>query len=222
MKKLHILLAVLLTMSLLLCGCSDDDMSMEEAAEANPLSLGVVDENGYENKYMGIAFAPEGWELAGADELQDALAESAELLEGTELEEKLADADQVMAMQGVSPDGMANVNIIYTKLDTTERLANLVVDDEAVVDEILNQKDTLIESYASAGLEIEDIIKAEFNYCGEQRLGTLSYGSVTGVPCYILQLYERNLGSYTAAITVTSFQEDTTESVYELFESLNP
>ena len=234
MKKLKVLLAVLLTMSLLLCGCGGDaedsaDLpeeenvaaAEEEAPEAKTLTMGQVAEGVYSNEYMDVYFAPEGWQLVGADQLQDALADVGTLVEGTELEEKLEGLTQVMDMQAMGPDGVTNVNVVYTKMDAAERIANLAISEEDAMDAILAQLDTLKESYAAAGISINSMEKVPVVYRGEERTGILTLGNAQGIDMAIVQVYERTLGSYSVVITATALQEEDAFAAIEMFESLN-
>ena len=235
MKNISKLLAVLLAMSMVLCGCSDEAedvaeipaeeeaaVSEEEAPEAKTLSLGQVEDGVYTNEYLDVYFAPEGWTVQGAEELQDALAGVADALEGTDLEEQMEGMQQVMDLQAIGPDGTTNVNVIYTKMGAAERLANLAVDEETAMDAILGQLDTLKESYAAMGIEVLSMDKISLTYRGEERIGICTMGSVQGVEMCILQVYERTLGSYSVVITSTALTQEDAANTLSMFEALNP
>ena len=238
MKKLRSLFAVLLALTMLLAGCggeSDEDFleedyeaeeqveeQAEDVPEAKDLSLGVLADGVYTNEYLDVQFGPEGWTLLGADQLQDALANANELLQGTELEEQLEGLTQVMDMQGTAPDGVSNVNVVYTKMGAAERLANLAIDEDAAMDAVLAQQDTLISSYESAGISVTSMDKVDVTYRGETRTGIRTLGSVQGIDLCIIQVYERTLGSYSVVVTSTSTDEATALETLSLFEALNP
>ena len=249
MKKIAKLLAVVLAVSMLFCGCGgetdeymeEDAIVEEEAAEEEAaveaeeeetaeaelpqdrnLTLGQVAENVYTNEYMDVYFAPNGWTMQGAGELQDALKGVGEVMEGTELEGKLEGLTQVMDMQGVAPDGVSNVNVVYTKIGAVERLAYMALDEEQVLDAVLENMDSMIEAYGNAGISVASMTKVPVNYRGEERLAIRTLGTVQGVNICMLQVYECKLGSYSAVITVTCLEEADAVEIMGMFEKLNP
>ena len=152
--------------------------------------------------------------MAGADLLQDGLEGVQDMLEGTDVEELLEGREQIMCMQAISPEG-PNVNVLYTKMSTVERVANLAISEEEALDSILQQIETLKESYSAMGITVDSMEKKTVTYAGEERMGILTTGTVQGVTCYIFQIYERALGAYSAVITMTAYQEDTTANIAE-------
>ena len=225
MKRFRNLFAILLALTLMLAGCGGEGSEGGEEAEVpegKAVSLGVITEVVYENEYLDVRFAPENWQLVGAEDLQADLEDVRAMMEDTEVGEQMEGLEQVMDMQGMAPDGMSNVNVVYTRTPTMERIANLAIDEDTAMDAILAQKDALFESYAAAGIEAETMEKCTVIYRGEERIGIKTVGSVQGIPCFILQVYERTLGDYSAAVTVSTFQEDSTEVLMEMFEKLNP
>ena len=243
MKKIRTLLAVLLAVSLLLCGCSgesddyaeedimaeetmaadEDEADQEEVPDAKNLTLGQVVEGVYTNEYLDAYFAPNGWTVRGAGELQDSLSGIVEeMVEGTELESQLEGLTQVMDMQGVAPDGVSNVNVVYTKMGAVERMANLALDEEEALDAVLENMDALVETYANAGISVASMTKVPVNYRGEERLAIRTLGTVQGVNMCILQVYERTLGSYSVVVTATALDEAEAVNIMGMFEKLNP
>ena len=234
MKKLRTLLAAVLAMSLMLCGCGgesseypeegaeDAALSQEEAPQDRNLTLGQVVENVYTNEYLDVYFAPNGWAIQGAGQLQNALEGAAGMLQGTELEETLEGLTQVMDMQGVAPDGINNVNVVYTKIGAAERLAYMTLDEEQILDAVLENMDSLMEVYGNAGISVSSMTKVPVNYRGEERLAIRTLGTVQGANICMLQIYECKLGSYAATITVTCLEEAQAAEVMGMFEKLNP
>ena len=223
MKKLRTLLAAVLAMGLLLSGCGGAAADSDgETPEARDLTLGQVVENVYTNDYLDVYFAPNGWTMQGAGELQDALEGVEDVMQGTELEGKLEGLTQVMDMQGVAPDGISNVNVVYTKMSAAERLAYLALDEEQTLDAILENMDTMIDTYSNAGISVASITKVPVNYRGEERMALRTLGTVQGVNICILQIYECTLGSYSAVITVTCLDEAEATEIMGMFEKLNP
>ncbi len=228
------MLALVLAVSMTGCGTAapaqtegtmeevQQTQSPEKTEQEKKVTLGKVEDGVYTNAYTNITFAPEGWTMAGADDLQEVLGQVGEVLEGTEIGDKMEGVDQIMDMQAADPTGLMNVNVVYTKMGAAERLANMALNEDAAMDAVLDQKDTVIASYEAAGITVESMEKAAFTYGGQQRIGIKTVGTVQGISCYILQAYERTLGAYSVVTTMTSFQEDHTEEMAELFKTLNP
>ena len=110
--------------------------------------------------------------------------------------------------------------ILYQKLGMKDRLAYAVMSEEQILDSILAMSDTLVDAYANAGIAVESVEKKNISFLGEDRVAMYTVASVQGIPYYILQLYYYNLGAYSVTLTVGSFVEDNSQSVLELFYSL--
>ena len=220
MKICRNIFIVLLLLTLALSGCGREEEI--QAPEGKQVTLGTVEEGVYENTYLGVRFAPANWQIQGAEELGSTLREAKKMLEGSDLEENPDDQVQIMDMQAVSPDGLMNTNVIYTKMSSAEWLSNLSMDDNKALDQILSQKDAIIDSYRQIGVQVHSVEKAALNFAGIQRLGIKITASLEASPCHILQYYERTLGAYSAVVTMTSLQEDHTAEIAEMYESLNP
>lgn len=210
MKKIRLLFAAVLALTMLLAGCGADP--------GREVSLGLITDGVYENEYLDVRFAPEGWQLYGAEDLQESLKGVTSMLRGTELEKELEDLTQVMDMQAIAPNGTTNVNVVYTQMSAVEWAANQALSEEEAMDAVLDQREKLFESYEAVGIHPETMEKCTVTYCGEQRMGTKTAGTVQGIPCYILQIYERTLGPYSVVVTMTAFGEDTTAEIAEMFE----
>ena len=220
MKQYRKLFALLMALTMLLAGCGG---ASEEAPEGKNVTLGKVEDGVYSNAYTNVTFAPgEEWQMLGAEDLQDSLQDVQDLFDSTDVEEQLKGSQQIADMQGAAADGTMTVNVIYTKMGAAERAAALAMDEDDYIDAILSQLDTLKDSYEAAGITVESLEKANFVFAGKERVGTKLTGSVSGIPCYILQVYESKLGSYSVVTTMTSFQEDVTEEIAQLFTQLNP
>ena len=54
-------------------------------------------------------------------------------------------------------------------------------------------KDTMIEAYAQAGMEVESIEKVTVNFLGQDRVALRTVSSVNGVAQYLLQVFDFHL-----------------------------
>ena len=77
--------------------------------------------------------------------------------------------------------------------------------------------DTLISSYAQAGIMVSTMEKVTVSFLGEQRVALKTVGTLADMDYYILQIMDYKLGSYGVTLTLSSFVEDKTESMLELF-----
>ena len=216
MKKRWIAALLVLAMALTLVACGGAE---EAAEEERPVTTGVIEDGVYYNEYAGISFTADGWQLLGVEDLKDSLDGVSELLEGTEVGDAMKDLTQFMDMQAVDPSGLQNINVIYTKMSAAERLAFLALDEEGVIDAVLKNQESLIHSYEEGGITVESMEKVSCNFAGEDRIGILTTGSVQGIPCFILQVYETHAGAYSVITTMTAAMEDTTADMAAMFSA---
>ena len=110
------------------------------------------------------------------------------------------------------------MNIMYQKMSTQERLAFAGMDNDDVVEAMVtSQKDTLIATYAQAGINVHEMYKKTVTFCGEECDVVYMACDVNGVGYYGIQVLDYTLGDYAVTLTVTSFVEDKTEELLTLF-----
>ena len=188
------------------------------AAEERPVSLGVVEGNTYTNAYTGFGCTlGEGWTILPADQLQELPDLVKDAVEGTELGDAMQDVQQFTDMFAENVDTLTSINILFQKLGLQERLAYMMLSEEDILDATLAQKDTMIEAYTAMGLNVASIEKATVTFLGEERFALKTVAETQGVPCYMLQVFDYSLGEYSVTMTLTSYLEDNTESMLELF-----
>ena len=230
MKKLFILLTVA---ALLLCGCGNSEpVSGEvtpvteapaEVTEApapteKPLSFGRIEGGTYTNTYMGIGCTmDENWSIYSAEELQSLPETVQGAIAGSDLESLMADYPQIFDLQAENVNDLLAVNIVYTKIGLQERLLYAAQTEEETVDGILSQADLIKESYTQAGMEVESMEKVQVTFLGETHYAIRTVAQSQGVPIYMLQVMNFDLGAYGINLTATSYLEDNTQSVLDLF-----
>ena len=202
-RSLSLLLALVLAVSLTACGSSEPP-------------TGTVTGDAYENPAAGFGFALDsGWSFA-TDELLD-MTEASMKEKGTGYDPGV----QVADMMAFRDDRTASVTVHYTAMTAAERIAFSTIDEEDYMDQALQQKDIMISTYARSGILVTSVEKVKVNFCGEERYALLTVGTSDGEDRYSLQLVCLDLGSYYMMLTVTSFGEDTTGELLELFYSLD-
>ena len=184
----------------------------------NPLSLGRIQGGTYTNEYIGLECQlDDSWEFFSAEELQQMPELVAEALEGSALEETLDKYSQITDIQAECVDDMTGFNIIYRKMSMEERLWYIGKSDEDVINELLKQQELMAESYAQAGMEVQEMGSQEVNFLGEKRTALYTYCKIGDVDYYILQIFENDLGSYAVTMTFNSFVENNAQQVMDLF-----
>jgi len=155
MKRIVTVLLLLLMTCLIFTGCGKDSGQVpsgqvtpsatqsalptgevredaEAPAQERSLQLGRMDGGVYTNEYIGIGCTLDsGWSFYSAEELQDIPGTVQEALDGSELAEYMADAQQLTDMMAENVNDLTTMNILYTKLSMQERIAYAAMDDEA-------------------------------------------------------------------------------------------
>ena len=200
---------------------TETEAPVEETQAERNVTLGRISGNEYINEYVGYGCRfEEGWDLYGADVLQDMPDNIAEMLEGTEVGDKISSYTQITDMLAENVDMLTTVNVLYTKLGLQERLAYALLSEKDILEQVLAQKDMLIESYKAAGIYATDMELVTIDFLGEERYAIHTTATMQEVPYFILQVYDYHLGSYGVVTTFASFIEDNTASLPELFYPL--
>lgn len=231
---LSLILAMLLMLSLLAgCGSDADDIrgsvsadktaeTTQAAEEDRPVSLGRMEGGVYTNEYAGIGCKLDSdWVFYSAEELQDLPDQIDEVLQGTEFEDTANELQQITDMMAENVDALTTMNVLYTSIGAKERLAYAVMSEEEVADSILAQSDAMIAAYAQAGIEVASMEKVTVNFLGETRTGIHTTAAIEGVDYYILQVFDYSLGKYGVTITMSSFVEDKTDSLLDLWYAVD-
>lgn len=198
----------------------DTEPEDTQPEEDNDFSLGTMQGGIYENTYVGYGCAlDESWTYKTAEELQDISGLTKDIFEEGGVDTSAF--NQVLDMMAESTDPYASINIQYTALSAQERLAHRLAGEEGIIDATLQQKDLLISTYAQAGIEVSAMEKVSVTFCGEERWAIHTAASIQGIPYYILQLFDTNIGPYYVTLTLGAFMEDTTPQLLELFYSLD-
>lgn len=231
-RNLSVLLVLVMILSLL-AGCSGKPGESGGNAEVpnnvpettaaptepeRPLSLGVVEGSTYTNTYAGLGITlGDGWTVLPVDQLQELPNAVKDSMEGTALGDAMKDVQQFTDMFAENVNDMTNMNILFQKQSMQERIAFRMLSEEEIIDETLNQKDTMVEAYSAAGINVSSMEKVKITFLGEEHFALKTVADTQGVPYYMLQVFNYHLGEYSIVITLASFTEDNTESMLELF-----
>lgn len=225
MKKL---LTFALTLTLLALTVCPGVTAFAASDTQSTMSLGSIENGIYSNEYAGIACAlNDNWVYASAQELQDLPDNISELFADTELADQVADSTVFVDMRAENTEEMLSININFIKLGMIERLQAALLSEEEFVDGTLQtQKDMLISAYAQAGILVSSMEKVTVTFLGEEHFALKTqvvlhteYG--IDIPAFFLQITNYKLGSYGMTLTVSSYVEDNTQSMLDLFYALD-
>ena len=97
-------------------------------------------------------------------------------------------------------------------------ILKVLLSEEQLVDSKLDQKELLIQAYADEGTVVESMEKKQVTFLGEEHFAVYTVASMNGTPYYTLQLFRYNLGGpYYVTLTLSSFVEDKTAELLDLF-----
>ena len=197
----------------------------EAVAETEPLdanlSLGRMEGGVYTNEYVGYGCKLDSnWTYLSAKELQQIPDTVSDAVSGTELGDALANVQQFTDMMVENASDMTTVNVLYQKQSLQERMAFMAMGEDFTIDITLQQSDALVEAYAQAGIMVSSMEKVKVTFLGEERAALHTSATIQGVPYYILQFFDFDLGSYTVTTTLASYEEDRTAELATLFYKL--
>lgn len=225
-KNSCMLIALLLAACLVLCGCGGEKtvsgeitpQETEAQLQEKELSMGRMEGGTYTNAYAGFGCdLDSNWTYYGSEELQEMPEDVKELMEGSELGDNMEAYPQLFDMKAENVNDLTSINVLYTKIGMQERLAYALLDEEAEWDAMLEQKDSVIEAYAQAGMMVTSMEKVEVTFLGEAHCALYTVAEMEGVPYYMLQINNYDLGTYGVTLTIASFLEDKTADVLSLF-----
>lgn len=189
----------------------------EDPAQSD-VSLGRMEGGKYTNSYTGYGCTLDSsWVFYSAEELQELPENTQEMFSESELGEAMANYPQITDMMAENTSALTTINVLYTQIPVKEQLGYAILTEEESIDYALRQKDLMIGSYEQAGILVSSMEKAYVSFLGEDRVAIKTVASINGVPYYILQIQDYQLGPYGVTLTLSSFQEDHTESLLELF-----
>ena len=198
----------------------DTESAAAEEEPGSEFALGTMQGGVYENTYVGYGCVlDENWAYKTAEELQDISDLTADLFEQGGVDTSAF--DQIMDMMAERLDPISSINIQYTALSAEEQVAHLLAGEEGVIDATMLQKDTLIATYAQVGIEVSSMEKVSVTFCGEQRWAIRTEATIQGIPYYLIQMFDTNIGPYFVTLTLGSFEVDATKELLALFYSLD-
>lgn len=221
MKKISalILAAVLLTMT----GFGSAQALTTTPTEPQQLlQIGQIEDGVYSNPYAGIGCElDESWTYYTAEELQELPKNTSEALAGSELAKYMENVTNLVDMQAENAELLLVANVNFTKLKLTERLIYATLNEKQALETVLAQKDAIISSYEQAGIFVSSMEIVTVTYLGEEHYALKTVATVSDVPYYVLQIQNYRLGEFGMTLTASSYVEDNTQAILDLFYALD-
>lgn len=213
MQKITRFLTALLALTLMLTACANQESA------AIPASLGTLEGNTYTNPYAGFGCTlDESWTLSSADALQDLPADLPQRMESAEPQETVSDFPRIADLTAEKAGESISMNVLYTELSAADREALLGMDDDAIADHLMKEKDRILDSYEQSGMGVASMEKVPVKFLGEERTALLSKMDVGPIDLYILKLSDpRPRGKYAVTVTLTAPSREKLSEMLELF-----
>lgn len=195
-----------------------EDVPDAPVVQERPLTLGVVEGNTYVNTYTGYGCTLDAnWAVMPADQLQELPDQVKNAVAGTEIGDAMQDIQQFTDMMAENTGEFMSMNVMLQKVSAEEKLMYMALSDEEILDVVLTQKDLMIEAYTAMGMNVSSLEKVTVTFLGEERYALKTVADMQGVACYMLQIFDYSRGEYSVTLTLSSYQEDKTDAMLELF-----
>lgn len=230
MKKwIALLLAALLVLSLAACssGSKPDTPATEQApadtqadtqadtpapteAEVD-FETGTVNGQTYTNDLLGISLTlDDGWRFLNRDEINEVLGVTSSLVSDEEIAKSLENGNSYMDMYAMQETTGATLNINVQKVG----LSAFLLKEDTVLKE---SESSVVSALESMGLSNIAYNPGTMNFAGKEHACADISGEISGVT-----LYEKQVciikGSYVASITVSTVNENGTDTILGWFE----
>lgn len=233
MKKRYFSLLLILVLLLTACGGDKESISgsvqpatqpaeTEPAETERPVSMGRMEGGVYTNSYVGFGCnLDSSWTFYSAEELQELPANAKEILEGSELGDAINPLDQFTDMMAENVEQLCTMNLLYQKIPAENRMAYAILSEEQIMEEVLKEKDKMIEAYAQGGFDVTSMETVKVTFLGKERTALKTASITQGVAYYTLQLFDYKSGAYSTTLTLASFVDDNTADLLDLFYSVD-
>ena len=199
---------------------SQDDI---EPINTSRVAFGEINGRTYTNTYAGFGCTLDSaWSYKSAQELQDLTGYvTGEMFEGTQFENLTKKYPQFTDMLAENPGELTSVNVLFQKLDDATSHAYSLLNEEQLIDLMLSQSETLKQSYAQMGIEVEKFEKVSVTFLDQKRTALAMTSKMYGMPYFTLQLFDYKSDSYSIYLTFASFNQNKTADMLDLFFAVN-
>ncbi|MBR1930037.1 MAG: hypothetical protein IJ833_00985 [Lachnospiraceae bacterium] len=186
-----------------------EDAETEDSDET--VSKGSVQGGTYTNEFLkfGCAFDDE-WTIAGDEELLSLSGFVADALDNESYKAAIEKNGMVYDLYASRNGGLESVNIV---LQDAGILFQAVATEEAVVEASMSQLEDALGSMGFEDLTSNAITRT---FAGKEHAGLTVQGNYQGMAMYEQQVCIK-VGNYLAVVTAASYNEDTTDSILDMF-----
>lgn len=190
---------------------SDGSMADIVGDAEREICLGEVYEDMYYNDYLYLCMdIPYNWSYKTAEELQELPTTSRELFTDHEWY-------QIMDFSAASADQTKSIDIMYQYASPEVKAVYDMMTEEQCVDLMLNNSDSLKESYESMGVSVSYLRKETRTFCGEERTVMVMKGELMGEDVYMITLTFFHTTDAMVLINFVSEREDFSQELMDLF-----
>ena len=196
-----------------------EPVTTEPAETKDMVSLGQMNGGVYTNTYAGFQCTlGSDWTFMSAEQLQELPGLAAEMLEGSAFDADDIALSMIADMMAENVTTMCTMNVQYQKTDAAMRAVYLSMNEEQLLKTMLAEvKDSMVATYAQSGITVSSMEAKAVTFLGEQHYALYTVADESGVPYYVLQMFDYSKGSYGIILTLGSFVEDNTASMLGLF-----
>ena len=189
------------------------------ACSSSAFGIGDVSGNVYKNAFFGVMCElPDGWEVYDEEQISEMTAAVQDMFSDTEAVQKaLDDGGSFYDLYTASEETLQQINVVLGKMPIAEQLAIKAGGVETVMEAAISQ---MGEALAGTPMEDAEIELKYVEFMGETLPCMEWYveqeTEAGPIPTYRKQFILSG-GSYNMTITCTSYLEDTTDEMLEMF-----
>lgn len=185
----------------------------EETEEVKEFEVGQLSENTYENSYIGVGCKlDESWALLSEEQIKQYNQITSETL-GEDYAEQVAALDSAFDMMAINVDNQVdNINVILQKLSGLQLLINENTFVEAAIADPSTKQGLEATGYENVVLE-----KGTINFLGEEHICIRTSADFQDTVKLYQALIPVKTSGHIACITITTYMEDNTQAVADLF-----
>lgn len=193
----------------------------EEKLGDKPVSFGQITDKVYTNKYLSMTCSlDDNWFYYSEEELQGMKSLVQGMMGGTVVGTAMNMYDYRMDMRAENIQDQTMVNIVYMKLGMEERKNYAKKTEKEIIDAGLAAVNTNADVYTHAGMNLKEVGAKTVTFLGKKRTAQYMVCDVGGKDYFTLQLFDYHTGEYATCVTVSSFVEDQTLELLNLFSSM--
>lgn len=190
---------------------SQESSASAEESEDEALSIGQVNGGRYENKYFGFGCSLDStWTYASQEQLQAQNGLTAEMFDDEALQEQLRNSNMFYDMMAATSDLSLNINVVVQNMG---QLYGSILSEDTIVQQTIK---TLPDQLAASGMSVTSCKAADVEFAGATHKAIRLTSIVQDMQVYQICVFIKR-GGYIANITLTSFTDNTTDTLLKLF-----